>query len=149
VKTNLELRSRLAVLMAAACALLLAPLLASGEEATFSVTLSGPERSGDPDGQGEAMVTLNPATNQVDVRLSYSNIAEPTAIYIRRGAVGLQGNVVVPIVIESDEGGTLVGRRRSAMPNIVKTILASPGEYYLVVLNDEYPIGALLGPLRE
>jgi hypothetical protein len=149
VRTNLELRSGLAVLAAAACTLLLAPLLASGEEATFEVSLSGPEASGDPDGQGEATVTMSSETNQVDVRLSYSNIAEPTAMYIRKGAVGSEGNVVMPIVIESDEAGTLVGRRSSAKPNIVETILASPEEYYLVVLNREHPVGALRGPLRE
>lgn len=149
MRTNLESRSVLAVLKAAACALLLAPLLASAEEATFEVSLSGPESSGDPDGRGQATLIMNPATNQVDLRLSYSNIAAPTAVFIRRGPTGLDGNVVLPIVIESDGGGTLVGRRTSAKPDIVETILASPGEYYLVVFNGEYPVGALRGPLRR
>ncbi|HEX7080501.1 MAG TPA: CHRD domain-containing protein [Gammaproteobacteria bacterium] len=146
---NLELRNRPSVLAAAACALLLAPLLAFGEQATFEVTLSGPEASGDPDGRGEATVTMNPETNEVEVRLSYSNIAPPTALHIREGAVGSEGNVVVPIVIESNEDGTLVGRRKSAKPNIIATIAASPEKYYLVVLNREYPVGALRGQIRK
>ncbi|HEX6995246.1 MAG TPA: CHRD domain-containing protein [Gammaproteobacteria bacterium] len=133
----------------AACAVLLAPLAAAGEEATFHVTLSGPEASGDPDGRGEATVTLNAETNQVEVRLTYSNIAEPTAIFIRRGATGLEGNIAVPVVIESRQGNTIIGRRTSAMPNAVARILASPEEHYLVVMNEEYPVNALRGPLRK
>src|SRR5690606_2941612 len=103
VKPNLELRSIPPVLAAAACTLLLlSPLLATGEEATFEVALSGPEASGDPDGQGEATVVLDSETNTVDVRLRYSNIAPPTALFIRMGATGMEGNIALPITIESD-----------------------------------------------
>lgn len=149
MKRNLELRSGFSVLTAAACAVLLAPLPASGEETAFEVSLSGPEVSGDPDGRGEATVTLNPETNHVDVQLSYSNIAEPTAMHIREGATGSKGNVILPIVIESDEEGSLTGSRTSAKPGVVERILASPAEHYLVVINREHPVGALRGPLGE
>jgi hypothetical protein len=145
----LKLGSGAAVLAAALCGLLLASLPAGAEEATFRVELSGPAASGDPDGRGEATVTLNAAENRVDVRLSYSNIAAPTAMHIRMGAAGPAGNIVLPIVIERDEGGTLVGRRLSAKPDVAARILASPGDYYLVVINDEYAVGALRGRLRE
>jgi hypothetical protein len=148
VKTHLELRSGLPVLTAA-CSVLLAPLAGLSDEVTLEVTLSGPEASGDPDGEGQATLTMNPVTNEVEVRLSYSNIAEPTAMHIRRGAVGPEGNVVLPIVIEGSEAGALIGRRESARPNIIETILASPADYYLVVINGEHPVGALRGPLRE
>lgn len=149
MKRNLGLRSIPPVLAAAACALLLSPLLASGEEATFEVALTGPEASGDPDGQGQATVVLNSETNAVEVRLRYSNIEPPTALFIRMGATGMEGNIAVPIVIESDDGGTLVGRRVSTKPKAVETILASPTEYYLAVMNEEYPVGALRGQLSE
>lgn len=150
MKNTLELSSRASVFAAAACALLLAPLGASGgEPATFQVSLSGPQASGDPDGQGQATVTLNPATNEVEVQLRYSNIAEPTAMHIRKGAIGFHGNIAVPIAIESAQGGTLTGKRKSAAPGIIARIAASPQEYYLVVINDEYPVGALRGQLSE
>jgi hypothetical protein len=145
----LELRSGPAVLAVALCSLLLVSLSAAADEATFRVDLSGPAASGDPNGRGEAVVTLNAAENRVDVRLSYSNIAAPTALHIRMGATGTEGNVVLPIVIERDEGGAITGRRLSAKPGVAATILASPGDYYLVVINDEYPVGALRGQLRE
>lgn len=136
-------------LLAAACAVLLAPAAAFGEQATFQVALSGPEASGDPDGRGEATVTLKPETNEVEVRLTYSNIAEPTAMHIRVGPTGLVGNVILPVVIESNDGGTLVGRRLSAKPGVVEMILAAPEKHYLVVINDEYPVGALRGQLTN
>lgn len=128
---------------------MLAPLLAFSQEATFEVSLSGPEASGDPDGSGEATVTLHPEENRVEVRLTYSNIAAPTALFLRRGATGLDGNILMPIEIESDQGGTIVGQRTSAMPGVVEKVAASPSEYYLVVMNEEHPVGALRGQLRE
>ena len=99
-------------------------------------------------GGAEATVTLDAETNQVEVRLTYSNIAEPTALFIRRGATGLEGNIVLPVVIESRQGNTIVARRTSAMPNAVARILSAPEEHYFVVMNEEYPMNALLGPLR-
>lgn len=148
MRKNLELRSG-SCAVAAACVLLLAPVLVSGEEAAFRVTLSGPQASGDPDGRGEATVTLYPEENRAEVRLDYSNIAPPTAMHLREGPTGLVGNVVLPFVIERDDGGSLTAARTSAKPGIVETILASPGKYYLVVINEEYPVGALRGQLRE
>lgn len=126
-----------------------APLSAFGAETTFTVSLAGPVASGDPDGLGEATVTLNPDSNEVSVRVNYSNIARPTAMYLRMGDSGPQGNIAVPIVIERSDAGTAAGSRISARANIVATILASPEQYYLVVVNEEYPVGALRGRLAE
>ena len=130
------------------CAVLSSPLAAFADDITFEVALSGPEL-GDPDGAATGTVTLNAASNQVSVQLRYTNIAAPAALFIRRGALGTEGNVVMPIVIESAAGGALEGHRASAKPNLVETILAQPDQYYLVVMNDEYPVGALRGPLSE
>lgn len=150
MKSTLELGSRASIFAAAAFALLLAPLSAlGGEPATFQVSLSGSEASGDPDGQGQATVTLNPATNEVEVRLTYSNIGEPTAMHIRKGAIGFHGNIAVPVEIQSAQGGTLTAHRQSAAPGIIARIAASPQEYFLVVITEEYPVGALRGQLRE
>lgn len=152
MRRNAEHRIGSSVLKAAAGALILAalaPLAALGDEAVFEVVLSGPEASGDPDGRGQATVTLRPQTNEVEVRLSYSNIAEPTAMHLRKGATGTAGNVEVPLVVERAGRGSVVGRRKSAAPGIVERIARSPGEYYLVVINAEHPVGALRGPLED
>lgn len=146
MKTSVLFRSRLSVL--AAAAVLLAPLVAVGQEATFQVSLSGPEVSGDPDGQAEGTVTVNPDTNQIDVRLTYSNIAEPTSIHIRDGALGTDGNIVATFNIEIEGQGMLVGRG-SARPEALQPMVTSPERFYLVVLNEEHVVGALRGPLRR
>lgn len=149
MKTNFQLRRGLLVLASAVCALVLAPSLTLAAEAVnVRASLSGPPVSGSPDGRGEATVTLNPETNEVELRLEYSDIATPTRVHIRQGPTGLEGNVVVSIVIQSNAGGTLTGHRQSATPGIVARIARSPQEYYVVVINEEYPVGALRGQLR-
>lgn len=138
-----------AALVAVMAGMVCAPLTAFGAETTFRVSLAGPVASGDPDGLGEATVTLNPDSNEVSVRVNYSNIASPTAMHLRMGESGPQGNIAVPIMIESSNAGTVSGSRVSARANIVATILASPEQYYLVVINEEYPVGALRGRLAD
>ncbi len=133
---------------AAACALLCSSLAALAEGVAFEVELLGPA-VGDQDGEATGTVTLDAATNQVDVQLRYTNIAEPTAIFVRQGALGTEGNVVMPIVVESAAEGAVEAHRTSAKRGLVETILAAPDEYFLVIMNDEYPIGALRGPLSQ
>lgn len=149
MKRKAELRIGSSVLKAAACALLLAPLAVLADDAVFDVTLTGPKASGDPDGRGQARVMLKPETNEVEVELTYSNIAPPTMMQIRKGPTGRDGNVEVPLVVEQTGRGKAVARRKSAAPGIVERIARSPGEYYLVVITEEYPVGALRGPLQN
>lgn len=139
-------RSLLLILAAAGLVLVTQPGM-SAEEAAFEASLAGSEVSGDPDGQGHATVTVSPE-NEIDVRLEYSNIAEPTSIHIREGKMGRDGNIVATFAIESEGNGTLVAEG-TAKPESLQGILTSPEEYYLVVLNSEHVVGALRGPLRK
>ena len=139
--------SRLPVL-AAAC-LVLAPLAATAQEVVLRATLSGPEVSGDPDGRGEAILTIDRATGRIQARVTHSNIAQPTALHVRKGAVGIEGNIVASFTIESNRGGTLVATGTARSDKTLEEILAKPEEHYVVVLNEEYVVGALRGPLRK
>ncbi len=121
----------------------------AAQEMTVRASLSGPPVSGSPNGRGEATVTLKPETNEVEVRITYSDIATPTRVHIRRGPTGVEGNIVVPIAIREADGGTLTGHREAPAPGVVARIARSPEQYYLVVINEEYPVGALRGPLSE
>ncbi len=149
MKIRLELRRSVVALAAAAFALLMAPLAASAEEVSFTASLSGPPASGEPNGRGEATLVLNPETNDVRVRLTYSNISRPSALHIRRGTTGTDGNIMVPIEIDSDDGSTLTGSRVSAKPDAIRMILTWPGDYYLVVITPDRPVGALRGLMRR
>lgn len=134
--------------LAAAC-MMVAPLVASGEEVVLRASLSGPAVSGDPDGRGEATLTIDRATGRIDARVTHSNIAQPTAIHVRKGAVGIDGNIVATFTIDSNRGGTLVGTGSARSMETLEQILAAPEEHYVVVLNDEHVVGALRGPLRK
>lgn len=148
MRTKVELPGRLCLVAAAAWAVLVAPFPASANEATFRVSLSGPEVSGDPDGRGEATVTLDPETTEIDVQLTYSRIAEPTSIHIRRGATGSEGNIVASFFIENEGRGRLAATG-TVRADHVQQMLSSPEDYYLVVLNREHVVGALRGPLQK
>jgi len=126
---------------------MLAPLAVPAQEKTFDVSLSGSEVSGDPDGRGEATLNIDPETGRIEARVSYSNIAEPTSIHLRRGASGTEGGIVATFAIESNEAGTLTAWGTARSQKTLEQILASPQDYYLVVFNDEHVVGALRGAL--
>ncbi|MGB7216966.1 MAG: CHRD domain-containing protein [Gammaproteobacteria bacterium] len=147
MRTKVELR----LVAAAALALLAAPLSGvtdDATEATFKVVLTGPQVSGDPDGQGEGTVTLNPETGEATIQLTYSNIAEPTQVHIRRGATGIEGNIVGTFHMKREGRGRL-SATGSVRYDHVQPLIESPENYYLVVQNNEHVVGALRGPLRK
>jgi hypothetical protein len=119
---------------------------AAAEEKHFEISLAGAAGSGDADGTGKGMITIDSATNQVSWEISYSNIAEPTAMHIHQGAAGQSGGVVVQFTLEKDQDGTLVGLT-NAPAETVQAILAAPAGYYVNIHNAEHRGGAIRGQL--
>lgn len=148
MNSKVTLRRKRSVVATAAWAVLLTPLLASASEVTFQASLSGPEVSGDPDGRGEATITVNPEANEINVQLTYSNIAEPTSIHIRDGATGLDGGIAATFFMDIEGEGRLTGQG-SARPDHLARIVSFPEQYYLVVFNEEHVVGALRGQLSR
>jgi hypothetical protein len=122
--------------------------VAAAEETSFDISLSGAGGSGDPDGTGDGTVTIDSATNQISWELSIANIAEPTAMHIHEGAAGQSGGVAVPLTVEKDADGNLVGLT-SAPAEVVQAILASPSSYYVNIHNEEHRGGAVRGQLAN
>ena len=141
-------RSGLSILACASLGLLLPYGFAFAEEVSFDVSLSGAAGSGDPEGEGEGTLTIDSDTNQISWDLSHSNIAEPTAMHIHEGAAGESGGVVVPLTVDTDQEGNLVGLT-SASAEVVDAILASPENYYVNIHNQEHRGGAIRGQLGE
>ncbi|HEX6993277.1 MAG TPA: CHRD domain-containing protein [Gammaproteobacteria bacterium] len=127
--------------------LVLAAGVGVAAETSFNVSLSGGS-GGDPDGAGRGTVTIDSETNQVSWEFSYSNIAEPTAMHIHAGAEGQSGGVVVPLTLDKDPDGKLVGLT-SAPAEAVQAILASPSGHYVNIHNSEYRGGAIRGQLSN
>ena len=115
----------------------------------LATTLTGAEEvpgPGDPDGSGEAFVTLNPGQQQVCFQLSVSGIAPATAAHIHVGPVGVAGPVVVGLAPPT--AGFSSGCV-SADRALINDILRNPEEYYVNVHNAEFPAGALRGQLSK
>lgn len=141
-----SVRAALSATAVGAIGLFVCAGMAAAEERSFEVSLAGAEGSGDPDGTGQGTVTIDSATNQISWEISYSNIAEPSAMHIHQGAAGQSGSVVVPFTVEKDQEGNLVGLT-NASAEVVQAILASPAGYYINIHNSEHRGGAIRGQL--
>lgn len=137
--------SALTLVSAGTLVFLLSGGWAMAEETSYDISLTG-AGSGDPDGAGQGAVTIDSATNQISWELSYSNIDEPTAMHIHLGAAGESGGVAVPLTVEKDTDGNLVGLT-NAPAEVVQAILASPSGYYVNIHNAEHRGGAIRGQL--
>ena len=108
---------------------------------TGAAEVPGP---GDPDGSGEAFLTLNQGQGEICFQLSVSDIAPATAAHIHRGAEGVPGPVVVglaPPTTGFSSGCVSVDR------DLVKEIRHNPAGFYVNVHNAPFPAGAIRGQL--
>jgi hypothetical protein len=118
-------------------------------EATLSganeVNGQGVPNQGDPDGSGNATVTLMPRKEKICYTLTVSNIAPATASHIHKGAAGVNGDIVKGLQAPTDgssEGCARLSRKK------IRMIKNNPDGYYVNVHNGEYPNGALRGQLE-
>ncbi|MBB6629132.1 CHRD domain-containing protein [Nocardioides sp. KIGAM211] len=99
--------------------------------------------SGDPDGSGEAHLTLNQARGRVCATITWQDVATPDSAHVHRRS---DGQVVVDLS-DAVTGGprctTGVGHRT------IGRILAHPRRYYVNVHNATYPAGAIQGTLHR
>jgi hypothetical protein len=123
---------------------------------SFGATLSGliGHRPGDPNGSGQASLTIVPGANQLCYTLSVSGIARPTAAQVRRGSIGYRGqthysskNAAVAVLdrppVGSSNGCVVVTQQKLA------AITSNPSQYYVVIMNNPFRQGALRGYLQS
>lgn len=116
---------------------------ASAQVSTFTAALSGANEvpSGDPDGSGNATVSINTATNTVSWSISAQNIDLPPSLaHIHRGAAGVNGPVVI------DFSAQLTGST-AITPALATEIIGNPGGFYVNVHTTPFPGGAIRGQL--
>lgn len=110
---------------------------------TGAAEVPGP---GDPDGSGEAFLTLNQGRGEICFQLSGLDIAPATAAHIHRGPAGVAGPVVVglaPPTSGFSSGCVSVDR------DLVKEIRQNPAGFYVNVHNAPFPAGAIRGQLEQ
>lgn len=116
----------------------------------FTTTLTGAAEvpgPGDPDGAGTARVVVNHGQARVCFELVVTGIVPATASHIHRGAAGVAGPVVVPLVpppTDGDSNGCV-----DVSKALAKEILKYPDRFYVNVHNVDFPAGAVRGQLAK
>lgn len=115
----------------------------------LSAALSGDNEvpgPGDPDGSGDARVTVNPGIGQICYTLQVSGIAPATMAHIHEGEEGVSGPVRVGLTppTSGTSSGCVTVERTLALE-----ILRDPADYYVNVHNAQYPGGAVRGQLGK
>lgn len=110
---------------------------------TGAAEVPGP---GDPDGRGEAVITLDPGKSRICWKISVKDIDTATGAHIHAGAAGSAppNNVVLGLTAPSDGGSKGC---ETVKPALIDAIQKSPKSYYVNVHNATYPNGALRGQL--
>ena len=136
----------------AACAALLStvwPSTASAERAELRVTLTGIQvvpGPGDADGTGSVEIRVDSGEDQLCWDLYARQIEPATAVHIYRGAAGIAGTPVITLTTPGADGHS-----RGCLPidEPMFLELATRGhQYYVNVLTEAHPGGAIRGQLR-
>ena len=99
--------------------------------------------SGDPDGSGHAMVTLDRARKKVCADVAWTGIAKPNAAHLHRVS---DGSIFI------DLSGSVTGGKKcvtGVSERKIQKLIDRPGRYYFNVHNGPYPAGAIQGTLRR
>ena len=118
---------------------------ASAQMTMLSAKLDG-KAGGDPKGSGDAMVHVDAAKNQVCYELHVKDVTA-TMAHIHKGAAGASGPVAVPFKAP-DASGKSEGCA-DASPDLVKDMIANPGNYYVNVHSADFKAGAIRGQLTK
>jgi hypothetical protein len=112
--------------------------------AKFKTSLTGAAEipTGDPDGSGTAVITVNPGRSRICWTINWQGIDAPTAAHIHIGLAGTApaNNVVLPL-------SPIASGCASVTRTLADAIRKSPASYYVNVHNANYPAGALRGQL--
>lgn len=132
----------LVVLGAVALAFSASPAMAA---VTLTATLNGASETGggDADGTGSFSGQLDVDTGDLCFTLSATKIAPATAAHIHEGAAGVDGKPVANLTVTGPSDDSCV----AAEPDLLKAIVAAPGNYYVNVHTADYPKGAVRGQL--
>jgi hypothetical protein len=108
---------------------------------------SGTPALGDPDGSGQATVSVHPSP-EVESSMCWwidvHNIGEPTVAHLHAGVEGTTGPVVATLdPFHADEATCI----KHDDPAVIQAIINNPSAFYVDVHTDEFPDGALRGQL--
>lgn len=107
-----------------------------------------PAGSGDPNGVGEATITLRRQQRMVCHNASWSNIRPAHAGHIHRGRVGVDGPIVVELFNGRREDGSS-GCTGGVSRALITELREHPRRFYVNIHNNPFPDGAIRGQLSQ
>lgn len=122
----------------------------NGEDIHLMADLTGEAEvpdEGDPDGTGEAEITIRSDWSELCWRIEVSNIEPATAAHIHEAPEGEAGPVVVPL--SAPTNGSVEGCTQEENATLYQRIAENPSDFYVNVHNVLYPGGAVRGQLEE
>jgi hypothetical protein len=127
-----------------------APVSADGNFGAIGAILTGEQEvpgPGDADGIGAAgmVVSVRESGARVCYILGVKKIAPATAAHIHRGAVGVQGDVVV--MLDAPRRG-FSANCASVDSGLAGELISTPEQFYVNVHNADFPAGAIRGQLH-
>ena len=134
--------TRLTIAALVACAALAAPLPVLAADVLLGADLAGSNETagGDADGEGRFSGQVDSGKGSLCYSLRAENIGKATMAHIHAGAAGTNGDPVATLKLGLNQCID-VGK------DVLKAIVAAPGDYYVNVHNDEFPAGAIRGQL--
>lgn len=132
-----------------------------GSGRTLTASLSGANEVGaggalgvgDPDGAGQATVTINPGTGQLCGKFAWQQTGPLAGLHIHEAAAGQNGSIVVPLD-PADQGGSQNQQCVTITRELAKEIIKDPGAYYVNMHTNNpapnnFPAGAVRGQLSK
>lgn len=110
---------------------------------------SQPVWTGDPDGTGTALITINLGQGEVCWETSVTDVTLPaTASHIHMAAPDIRGPIVIALT-PPDATGIAVGCKDGVSRELLQDILLHPEAFYVNVHTADFPAGAIRGQLAE
>ena len=120
-----------------------------GRPLTTTLTGEAEVPTGDPDGTGSALITLNQGQGEVCWEITVADILLPAvAAHIHVAPVGVPGPIVVPLS-PPDADGVAVGCTTGVDRELIRAIRQSPAAYYVNVHTTDFMPGAVRGQLAN
>ncbi len=119
-----------------------------GSGRTLTATLSGANEvnGGDPDGAGQATVTINPGTGRLCGAFAWQNTGPLVGLHIHEAVAGTNGKIVVPF---SAAGQGSNQQCVTITRELALEIIKDPSEYYVNMHTAAFPGGAVRGQLGK
>lgn len=122
---------------------------AFGTTSVLEATLTGSSEVpglGDPDGNGSAILMLDPDEGEICYSIEVSGIAPASLAHVHSGPVGVRGDPIVTLEAPAEEG---VEDCATVDRGLVGQIDEDPAAFYVDVHNGPHPDGALRGQLER